>query len=102
MKSVQIWSFFWSEFSCIRTEYGKIRTRKNSVFGHFSRSENYQKNIQAIESNFYKAAWLLFAILELVAVLWLLIHVLCCKRYQVTVSQDTTGLLLLVPVWILL
>ena len=29
VKSVQIWSFFWSVFSC-------IRTRKNSVFGHFS------------------------------------------------------------------
>ena len=36
--------FFWSVFSCIRTEYGdlgskyrKIRTRKNSLFGHFSR-----------------------------------------------------------------
>ena len=25
-------------FSCIRTEYRKIRTRKNFVFGHFSRS----------------------------------------------------------------
>ena len=31
-------SFFWSVFSFIRTEYRKIRTRKNSVFGHFSRS----------------------------------------------------------------
>ena len=45
--------FFWSVFPCIRTKYGdlqskspysvriltrKIRTRKNSVFGHFSRS----------------------------------------------------------------
>ena len=40
--------FFWSVFSRIRTEYGeilciqseyeKIRTRKNSVFGYFSRS----------------------------------------------------------------
>ena len=52
MKSVQIRSYFWSVFSCIRTEYGdlrlnlriqyeyrKIRTRNNSVFGHFSRSE---------------------------------------------------------------
>ena len=51
VKSVQILSFFWSVFSCIRTEYGdlplnlriqykyrKIRTRKNSIFGHFSRS----------------------------------------------------------------
>ena len=38
VKSVQIWSFFWSVFSCIQGEYRKIRTRKNSVFGHFSRS----------------------------------------------------------------
>ena len=51
MKSVQILSFFWSVFSCIRIEYGdfhsrfrilsecwKIRTRKNFLFGHFSRS----------------------------------------------------------------
>ena len=64
VKSVQIRSYFWSVFSCIRTEYGfygvniriqpeyrKIRTRKNStdfrrcstrnnsVFRHFSRSD---------------------------------------------------------------
>ena len=62
VKSVQIRSFFWSVFCCIqfsriRPEYGKIRsvspysvrcgkieymkirTIKNSVFGHFSRSE---------------------------------------------------------------
>ena len=38
VKSVQIRSFFRSVFSLIRTEYKKIRTRKNSVFGHFSRS----------------------------------------------------------------
>ena len=54
VKSVQIRSFFWSVFSCIRTKYGdllrkspysvrnrKIRTRKNSVFGHFSRSGTF-------------------------------------------------------------
>ena len=40
VKSVHIRSFFGSVFSCIRTEYRKIRTRKNSVFGHFSRSAN--------------------------------------------------------------
>ena len=34
VKSVQIWNFFWFVFSC-------IRTRKNSLFGHFSRSENF-------------------------------------------------------------
>ena len=38
VKSVQIRSFFWSVFSCIRTGYRKIRARKNSAFGHFSRS----------------------------------------------------------------
>ena len=38
VKSVQIQSFFWSVFSCIWTEYRKIRIRKNSVFGHFSGS----------------------------------------------------------------
>ena len=37
VKSVQIRSYFWSIFSCIRTEYRKIRTRNNSAFGHFSR-----------------------------------------------------------------
>ena len=52
VKSVQIRSFFWSVFSCIRTEYRdlrikfpysikyrKTRTRKISLFGHFSRSD---------------------------------------------------------------
>ena len=51
LKSVQIQRFFWSVFSYIRTEfedlrsylriqceYWKIRTRKNSLFGYFSRS----------------------------------------------------------------
>ena len=57
VKSVQIRSFFWSVFSRIRTEYGKIRSihsecgkiqnRKNCVFGQFSRSSlfmNYLYN----------------------------------------------------------
>ena len=38
VKIVQIRSYFCSVFSCIRIEYRKIRTRNNSVFGHFSRS----------------------------------------------------------------
>ena len=41
LKSVQIWRFFWSACSCIRTEYWKIQTKKTSVFGHFSGSENF-------------------------------------------------------------
>ena len=40
VKSVQIQNFFWSVFSCIQSKYRKIQTRKNSVFGHFSRSES--------------------------------------------------------------
>ena len=38
VKSAQIRSFFWSVFSCIQSKYRKIRTRKNSVLGHFLRS----------------------------------------------------------------
>ena len=58
MKCVQIRSFFWSVFSRIRTEFGEIlhislysvrireiRTRKNSVFEHFSRSESYNLRV---------------------------------------------------------
>ena len=42
VKSVQIQSYFLSVFSCIRTEYRKIRTRNNSVFWHISHSVGYQ------------------------------------------------------------
>ena len=40
VKSVQIRIYFWSVFSCIRTEYRKIRTRNNFVFWRFSRSDH--------------------------------------------------------------
>ena len=46
VKSVQIRSNFWSIFSCIQTEYRKIRTRNYSAFGHFSRSVRYSKIIK--------------------------------------------------------
>ena len=36
VKSVQIRSFFWFVFSCIWTEYRKIRTRKKFVLGDLS------------------------------------------------------------------
>ena len=38
VKSVHIRSFFWSVISRIQSKCGKIQTRKNSVFGYFSRS----------------------------------------------------------------
>ena len=36
VKSVHIRRFFWSVYSRIQSECGKIRTRKNSVYGHFT------------------------------------------------------------------
>ena len=39
VESVRIRSFFESIFSCIRTDYGKVQTRSNSIFGQFSRSK---------------------------------------------------------------
>ena len=50
--SVQIRSYFWSEFSGIQSEYMKIRTRNNSLFGHFSRSDSYFSAIRKIEKLF--------------------------------------------------
>ena len=43
VKSVQIRSYFWSVIPCIRnqSEYRKIRTRNNSVFGNLSHSDTY-------------------------------------------------------------
>ena len=41
---------FWSVFSCIRTEYRKIRTRNNSAFGHFSCSEGYLKESSELKN----------------------------------------------------
>ena len=48
MKSVQIRRFLWFVFSSIQTEYGKMQTRKNSAFGHFSRSDLKKKYFQNI------------------------------------------------------
>ena len=39
VKNVHIRVFFWSVFYRTPAEYWKIRTRKNSVFWHYSRSE---------------------------------------------------------------
>ena len=35
------------KYACIQSEYRKIRTRKNSVFGHFQRSADKCKNLEA-------------------------------------------------------
>ena len=52
MKSVQIRSFLWSVFSCARAEYSKKRTRKNSLFGHFSRIGRFNVKFEKGRSNF--------------------------------------------------
>ena len=66
LKSVQIRSIFWSVFSRIWTEYGeirsgKIRTRKYSVFVHFSHSVSLSKTFRISQGvlNFY-TAWKVF------------------------------------------
>ena len=81
LKSVQIRSFFWSVFSRIRTEYGemfcispysvrmrslhiqsecgKIRTRKNSVFGHISHSVNLLESVDFSAFFIAQLWWLL-------------------------------------------
>ena len=46
LKSVQIQNFFWSVFSRMLIEYGKIRTRKNFVFGHFPHSACFGHKIE--------------------------------------------------------
>ena len=56
VKSVQIRSYFWSVFSCIQSEYRKIRTRNNSAFRHFSCKvsctlDTNQNNIRHVNIN---------------------------------------------------
>ena len=46
VKSVQTRSYFLFIFSCIQTEYRKIRTRNNSVFGHFLCSVYYSSSFR--------------------------------------------------------
>ena len=44
VKSAQVRSFSWSE-------YRKMRTKNNSVFGHFSRSNSIIKSLQGGSKN---------------------------------------------------
>ena len=53
VKSVQIRSYFWSVFSNIQSEYRKIRSRSNSVFGHFSRLTMISANWSAITNKIF-------------------------------------------------
>ena len=72
VKSVQIRSYFWSVFSFVRTEYGiygvshriqseykKIGTRNNCVFGQFSSSDCFRKYfIEKITAHIRKITYL--------------------------------------------
>ena len=42
-------SYFWSVFSRIQSECGKIRTRNNPVFGYFSRIATVNKLQRILE-----------------------------------------------------
>ena len=51
--------FFWFVFSRIQSEYGRIRTRNNSLFGHFSlivtcsksTIETLEKGVKFVQAN---------------------------------------------------
>ena len=59
MKSVQIRSFFWSVFFCIRTKYGNLQSKSpysvriqentDSVFRHFSCSASFKISLLLVE-----------------------------------------------------
>ena len=66
VKSVEIGSFFWSVFSCIpvlvnlriQSEYRKIWTWKNSVFGYFSRSDESKSVVWIFEIGTVEYFWI--------------------------------------------
>ena len=87
VKSVQIRSYFWSMFSLMWSEYGeilrihfvslrihakcgKIRTRNNSAFGHFSPSERI------------KSSYLLLRTLQSALHVWQLINIAGFTKVQ--------------------
>ena len=67
--SVQIWNSFWSVFSCIQSEYRKMPTRKNPVFGHFSRRAEVKKEKSSSSLRNFDFTWVHFNINK---PLWLL------------------------------
>ena len=79
VKSVRIRSFFWSVFSCIQSEYRKIRTRKNSVFGHFSRSDYHYCQL-FLPSNDLRLFYILIKIF--------FVYFWCCFRHR-SIPIDT-------------
>ena len=51
-KSVQIRSYFWSVFSCIRTEYGEIRSRLSPNTGKYGPEITpYLDTFHAVQDN---------------------------------------------------
>ena len=64
LKSVQIRSFFWSVFSCIRTEYGDL-LRKSCIrteYGDLLRKSPYSVRIQENTDQKKLRIWTLFII----------------------------------------
>ena len=46
-QSIFAYKSYAIKYACIQSEYRKIRTRKNSVFGHFQCSTDKCKNFEA-------------------------------------------------------
>ena len=57
VKSVQIRSFSWFVFPFIQSEYRKIRTRKNFVFGHFSHSDSFATAVAILPLDHYSESF---------------------------------------------
>ena len=51
--SAEAYANFHSANLCIQSKHGKTRTRKNFVFGHFSRNENLMKMAKFVLRNSY-------------------------------------------------
>ena len=86
MKTVRIRSFFWSIFSCFQSEYRKIRTRNNSVFGHFSRSvlPLYSITVFSIMKFLVKTFMIkLFAWINVFKNLWLFLWDFLYSKYDI-------------------
>ena len=67
VKSVRIQSYFWSVFSCIRTEYGDLRRFQSEYRKIRTRKTPYLNNFHAVSTsrlrlNFGLCLWLNFSI----------------------------------------
>ena len=93
VKSVQIQTFFlvlifphsgWTRWISVFIPNTKIRTRKNSVFGHFSRSECYNRN--ALKKNQPALKTLFFFLKNAFVCYYFFIYTICVYREVIQIN----------------